>query len=285
MRIGVFDSGIGGLSTLLACLRRLPDAEYLFYGDTANAPYGDKDPDAVLRLTRYAYDWFIQAEANAVVLACNTATSAAVAPLRERAQVPIIGIEPAIKKALTLHPQGPVLLLATELTVSGSKLRDLLARLEDAEGRVQALACPGLAEMIEDQDRQGDQCIHDYLCRRVLPGLRVPPRAIVLGCTHYCWIGNALGQVFGPDVALVDGNDGVARQLLRRLQREDPPREAPELPPTARIHFHFTHDPVRKQAFATALLQEAGVRILPVSSPSSVAALPDRPYHGPGRRA
>lgn len=112
MRIGVFDSGLGGLSTLLACLRYLPSAEYRFFGDVAHAPYGDKDPQVVRRWTAEAYERFLAAGVDAVVLACNTATSAAAAPLREQSPVPILGLEPAIKKALDVE-SGPILLLAT----------------------------------------------------------------------------------------------------------------------------------------------------------------------------
>jgi len=264
MRIGVFDSGIGGLSTLLACLRRLPDAEYLFYGDTANAPYGDKDPDAVLRLTRYAYDWFIAAGADAVVLACNSATSAAVAPLRERAQVPIIGIEPAVKKALDAHPEGGILLLATQLTVSGEKLRALLSRLPGASERVQAVACPGLMEIVESQGSSLDGSVRRYLERYLLPQLRETPRAVVLGCTHYCWVDTHIQAALGADVAIVDGNDGVARQLWRRLQLGPLPAQAPALPRSARVHFHFTSDNAAKTQLATDLLARSEVAILPV---------------------
>lgn len=261
MRIGIFDSGIGGLSTLLACLRHLPDAHYLFYGDSAHAPYGDKSPAQVRRWTEAAYAWFITAGVDAVVLACNTATSAAVAPLRERADVPIIGIEPAIKKALEDHPQGEILLLATAVTVSGVKLQELLGRLEGGTERVRPLACSGLAEIIETHDAQWRERASRYLQAQVRPARSTDTRAVVLGCTHYCWIGDPIRDVLGRDIAVVDGNDGVARQLCHRLGVPTEAGVIPPLPGHARISLHFTADNDVKSPLARQLLAASGVRM------------------------
>ncbi|MHB8114934.1 MAG: glutamate racemase [Acidithiobacillus ferrivorans] len=269
MRIGIFDSGIGGLSTLLACLRHLPDAHYLFYGDSAHAPYGDKSPAQVRQWTEEAYAWFISAGVDAVVLACNTATSAAVAPLRERADVPIIGIEPAIRKALTDHPQGGILLLATSITVSGGKLRDLLDRLENGQERVRPLACSGLAEIIETQDTDWRARARHYLQLRVQPARTADISVVVLGCTHYCWINDLINDTLGGDIAVVDGNDGVARQLCRRLGVPIGTGTAPPLPRHARISLHFTADNGVKSRLARQLLAASGV---------SVDTQPDLPH-------
>ena len=261
MRIGIFDSGLGGLSTLLACLRYLPDAHYLFYGDSAHAPYGDKSPAQVRQWTQAAYAWFIAAGVDAVVLACNTATSAAVAPLRERADVPVIGIEPAIKKALIDHPQGDILLLATAVTVKGVKLQELLNRLEGGQERVRPLACSGLAEIIETQDAEWHERVSRYLQVQVRPAQPQDTRAIVLGCTHYCWIGDLIHDVLGRDIAIVDGNDGVARQLCHRLGVPTEAGVVPPLPDHARISLHFTTDNPVKSPLARQLLAANGVRM------------------------
>ncbi|MBU2784613.1 MAG: glutamate racemase [Acidithiobacillus ferriphilus] len=259
MRIGIFDSGIGGLSTLLACLRHLPDAHYLFYGDSAHAPYGDKSPTQVRQWTEEAYAWFISAGVDAVVLACNTATSAAVAPLRERADIPIIGIEPAIRKALTDHPQSGILLLATSITVNGEKLRNLLGRLENGQDRVRPLACSGLAEIIETQDTDWSARVRRYLQVRVQPARTADIGVVVLGCTHYCWINNLINDTLGGDIAVVDGNDGVARQLCRRLGVPIGADTAPSLPRHARISLYFTADNDVKSRLARQLLAASGV--------------------------
>ncbi|MHB1495213.1 MAG: glutamate racemase [Acidithiobacillus sp.] len=261
MRIGIFDSGIGGLSTLLACLRYLPDAHYLFYGDSAHAPYGDKSPAQVRQWTEEAYAWFIAADVDAVVLACNTATSAAVAPLRERADVPIIGIEPAIKKALEDHPQGEILLLATAVTVSGVKLQELLGRLEGGPERVRPLACSGLAEIVETQDAQWRERASRYLQAQVRPVRSTDTCAVVLGCTHYCWIGDLIRDVLGRDITVIDGNDGVARQLCHRLGVPTETGVMPPLPSHARIFLHFTTDNDVKSHLARQLLVASGVRM------------------------
>lgn len=261
MRIGIFDSGIGGLSTLLACLRYLPDAHYLFYGDSAHAPYGDKSPAQVRQWTEAAYAWFIAAGVDAVVLACNTATSAAVAPLRERADVPIIGIEPAIKKALEDHPQSEILLLATAVTVNGVKLQELLGRLEGGPERVRPLACSGLAEIVETQDAQWRERASRYLQAQVRPARTADIGAVVLGCTHYCWIDDLIHDTLGGDITVVDGNDGVARQLCRRLGVPIGTDTAPPLPCHARISLYFTADNDVKSHLARRLLAASGVRM------------------------
>jgi len=261
MRIGIFDSGIGGLSTLLSCLRYLPDAHYLFYGDSAHAPYGDKSPAQVREWTEAAYAWFIAAGVDAVVLACNTATSAAVAPLRECADVPIIGIEPAIRKALTEHPQGGVLLLATSITVGGEKLRNLLNLLENGQERVRPLACSGLAEIIEAQDADWRVRAGRYLQAQVRPARTADIGVVVLGCTHYCWIDDLIHDTLGGDITVVDGNEGVARQLCRRLGVPIGTDTAPPLPRHARISLYFTADNNVKSHLARQLLAASGVRM------------------------
>lgn len=268
MRIGVFDSGLGGLSTLVACLRRLPDAEYLFFGDTANAPYGDRSAADVVRWTQAGYDWLVAEGVDAVVLACNTATSAAAVPVRERARVPVIGIEPALKGAVTAHSEGPILLLATTMTAQGGKLAALLERLGAESRRIRTLACPGLMEIIETGGAAADGEAAAWLRRHIVPAVTQAPAAIVLGCTHYCLVPQAMRTVFGHDVPLVDGNDGVARQLHYRLFGDRPEGPPPPLPTIhARVRLHFTDRAAEKRALARALLERQGV-ILADEKPS-----------------
>ena len=211
--------------------------------------------------TEAAYAWFIAAGVDAVVLACNTATSAAVAPLRERADVPIIGIEPAIKRALEDHPQGEILLLATAVTVSGVKLQELLGRLEGGPERVRPLACSGLAEIVETQDARWRERASRYLQAQVRPAQQQDTRAVVLGCTHYCWIGDLIHDVLGRDIAVVDGNDGVARQLCHRMDIPTETSVMPPLPRHGRISLYFTADNDVKSHLARRLLAASGVRM------------------------
>lgn len=260
MRIGVFDSGLGGLSTLLACLRYLPSAEYRFFGDVAHAPYGDKDPQAVRRWTAEAYERFLAAGVDAVVLACNTATSAAAAPLREQSPVPILGLEPAIKKALDVE-SGPILLLATTLTVRGDKLRALLQRMDGAQQRVRAVACPGLMEIVEAQTADWRAQAERYWRERLLPHfVELRPEGLVLGCTHYCWLEDAFRDWVGLGCRVYDGNDGLARHLWRRLYGTEAPAPG-ALPQVARVQLEFSAKREEKIQQASAWLASRGVLV------------------------
>ncbi len=260
MRIGVFDSGLGGLSTWLACNRYLPDAEYFFFADTANAPYGGRTVAEVQAFTEAAYQRFLQLDVDALVIACNTATSAAAAPLRQYASMPIIGIEPAIKVALQ-ESTGEILLLATELTVRGAKLEKLLQDC-DPERRVRALACPGWMEIIEEQGSDWRERASDYWQENIAAQAG-EATALVLGCTHYCWLREEV-SVWSGGSAVFDGNDGVARQLYRLLRRCEPPVPVAPGEPLA-LHFSASTDADQKMAAAQRLLQGTGVRaqILP----------------------
>ncbi|MDD3759546.1 MAG: glutamate racemase [Acidithiobacillus sp.] len=260
MRVGVFDSGLGGLSTWLACTRYLSEAEYFYFADTANAPYGDRSVAEVRAFTKAAYQRFLQLDVDALVIACNTATSAAAAPLRQYASMPIIGIEPAIKVALQ-ESSGELLLLATELTVRGAKLEKLLQDC-DPERRVRALACPGWMEIIEGQRVDWRERASDYWQEKIAAQVR-DATALVLGCTHYCWLREEI-SVWSGGSAIFGGNDGVARQLYRLLHRREPP--APAAPrERLTLHFSASADADQKMAAAQRLLQGAGVRarILP----------------------
>ncbi len=260
MRIGIFDSGIGGLTTLVACLRYLPDEEYFFFADNANAPYGDRDPGQVREWTAKAYEYFLARSADAVVLACNSATSAAAATLREHSRkVPVIGIEPAIKKALSAD-DGRILLLATELTARGEKLQQLLQGLPGGMERVDVLACPGWMEIIERQDHQWREQAGKYWEQHIAGVMDTGIRGIVLGCTHYCWLAGDILRWTGSGCQVFDGNDGVARQLYRQVMG----REAPEpgrIPARVRMHFCFSANAQEKKSLAVRLLASHGMKV------------------------
>ncbi|MEL5848211.1 MAG: glutamate racemase [Candidatus Igneacidithiobacillus chanchocoensis] len=260
LRVGVFDSGLGGLSTWLACARLLPEAEYFFFADTAHAPYGDRSADEVHQLTEAAYQHFSALGVDALVIACNTATSAAVAPLRQQAAMPVIGIEPAIKQALAASP-GEVLLLATELTVRGEKLARL-RREWDTEQRVRPLACSGLMEIVESQAADWRQQAAAYWQHHVAPGLGAS-QAIVLGCTHYCWLRDEI-RTWSGGLPIFDGNDGVARQLYRLLHRQEPGSPG-VLPGELVLRLRASAAATEKRAAARQLLRGSGaeVEVLP----------------------
>ena len=206
-----FDSGIGGLTTLAEARRLLPQEDFIYYADTAHAPYGSRPRTEVLELTRTAITGLRPMGLRAVLLACNAATSAGAAALRSELDLPLVGLEPAIKPALKAV-EGLVVVLSTVLTVQGEKFHNLLESLPQHE-RVQAVGCPGLVELIE-QDPQHEE-IEPYV-RELLRPYEQEMSALVLGCTHYIYLRPLLKRMW-PTVPLFDGNEGVCRRLAQVL--------------------------------------------------------------------
>ncbi|MBR6187207.1 MAG: glutamate racemase [Clostridia bacterium] len=211
--IGIFDSGVGGISVLKEAVRQMPREHFIFFGDTKNAPYGTKSKEDVLNLCRGIVEMLLQKGCKAIVIACNTATSAAAAFLRaEYASLPIIGMEPALKPASLIRQDGIVLSLATPGTIAGEKYAHLYALY--GEG-VASLPCPGLMEFAERGELAGER-LNRYLRELFAPYSDQKVEAVVLGCTHYVFLKDAI-QAFFPGVPLIDGNEGTVRQLIRRL--------------------------------------------------------------------
>ena len=212
--IGVFDSGVGGISVLKELARVLPREDFLYFGDSANAPYGEKPGVWVLERSRRIVEHLLAEGCKAVVIACNTATSAAAAALRsDFSQVPIIGVEPALKPAALAPDVRRILVMATPITLALDKYQDL-ARTWGAGHEVLDAPCPGLAARIE-QGHLGapDVCA---LVEELVGRHRGTVDAVVLGCTHYPFIAGTIRDVLG-EVALFDGAHGTALQLKRKL--------------------------------------------------------------------
>lgn len=210
--IGMFDSGVGGVSVLREARKMLPGERFIFFGDTKNAPYGTKSREEVLALSRAVAEKLITMGCKAIVIACNTATSAAAQTLREQYALPIIAMEPALKPAAALHRDGYVLALATPGTIKGEKYQHLLQRY--GEGVV-SLPCPGMMEFVEIGEVDSP-ALHAFLEALFAPYKAQAPEAIVLGCTHYVFLKKAIGAHF-PGVPLIDGNEGTVRQLRNTL--------------------------------------------------------------------
>lgn len=211
--IGVFDSGLGGVNVLAALLRLLPAENYIFFGDTANNPYGDKPLAQVKSLTKQGVDFLLNQGIKAIVVACNTATSAVIADLRQTITVPVFGIEPAIKPAVLTEGHGKILLLATPLTIKEKKLVRLMNSLPDKESII-PLACPGLAELIEAGDiAAAANRVEELLATVDTTGVT----GVVLGCTHYPLIKQEIRQALGKEVRFYDGAEGLARNVRRVL--------------------------------------------------------------------
>ncbi len=213
--IGVFDSGVGGLSVLRAIRALLPGETLIYVADSAHAPYGDLSPERIRdrseRITRH----LVEHGAKAIVVACNTATAVAVEHLRTLFSLPIIAIEPAVKPAVTRTLSGTVGVLATAATLASARYAALLARYGE-RARVVAQACPGLVEQVE----QGawDRAETLALVRRyVEPLVAAGADQIVLGCTHYPFLRTLIEAVAGPTVEVLETGPAVAAELQRRL--------------------------------------------------------------------
>ncbi len=215
--VGVLDSGVGGITILRRMMDELPEERFVFHGDTANAPYGDKSQEEVLSLTRSTVLQMVDEGAKAVVIACNTATSAAAAYLRaEFEQMPIVGVEPALKPAVLAHPQGRVLVMATALTLHLDKYQQLVERWGSA-AEVHEVACVGLMERIEQGELEAPDLIE--LLQSLVGTYAGAVDAVVLGCTHYPFVTSQIARVLGP-VDFFDGAAGTARQVRARLEEE-----------------------------------------------------------------
>ena len=215
--IAVFDSGVGGLSVLRHLRKLLPKENYIYFGDCANAPYGCKTTQEVRALTLAAADKLItEYPIKALVVACNTATAAAIGALRAKyPELIVIGIEPALKLAADKFPGGRVGVMATQVTLREEKFDALMHRF-DAGCTVEKIPAPGLVELIEAG--KADSAETQDLLEKILAPYRGKLDALVLGCTHYPFAAATIRKVLGEDVVLLDGGEGTARETRRRLE-------------------------------------------------------------------
>lgn len=219
--IGFFDSGLGGISVLKTAYNILPNENYIYYSDQINAPYGEKTEEEIKELSLAAARVLFDKGVKAIVLACNTATSASVKLMRERFNIPVISMEPAVKPALGVG--GKVLVLATPATVSQSRYNRLLDRL-NAGDKVINIGCSGLVELIEGG--QTDYInIEEYLSGKLAHFNGEKIEAVVLGCTHYSFvekqISRYLRENYCENCCVFDGRFGTARQLKRVLENRN----------------------------------------------------------------
>lgn len=217
--IGFFDSGVGGISVLKKAMEILPEEDFIYYGDSLHAPYGEKDVETIKKLSMNVTEFLLAKNCKAIVVACNTATSAAVEALREiYAPIPIIGIEPALKVAIEKTIEGEILVLATNRTLVEKKFNVLLNRYQK-DRKIFTLALQGLVEIIEnghDFQEKAYQYLYQILPKE-LPNLS----AVVLGCTHYPFVKPSLRRIFPKNTMIVDGSEGTAKHLRDVLIQED----------------------------------------------------------------
>ncbi|UVJ44797.1 glutamate racemase [Pseudomonas sp. LS1212] len=227
--IGVFDSGVGGLSVLGEIRHLLPDESLLYVADCGHIPYGEKSPEFIRQRCRKVAEFFHARGAKAFVLACNTATVAAVADLREQyPHWPIIGMEPAVKPAAAATRTGVVGVLATTGTLQSAKFAALLDRFAN-DVRVITRPCPGLVELIEQGELQSP-ALRELLAGYVEPLLAGGCDTLILGCTHYPFLKPLLHEMVPESVAIIDTGAAVARQLKRLLGERALLATGPSLP-------------------------------------------------------
>ena len=215
--IAVFDSGLGGISVLRHLRRLMPGERYLYFGDSANAPYGSRSTAEVRELTMTAAAKLMaEKPLKALVLACNTATAAAVQDLRRKyPELIVIGIEPALKVAADHYPGGRVGVMATEVTLREEKFDTLLHRFHE-NCSVAKIPMPGLVQLVEAGKMDTPEM--DHLLQTLLAPYIGKLDAVVLGCTHYPLAAKAISRVLGEKVVLLDGGEGTARETRRRLR-------------------------------------------------------------------
>ena len=210
--IGILDSGVGGISVLREAVKLLPNENFIYYGDNKNAPYGPRSLDEIRALSKDAVDFLLDKGVKALVLACNTITSAYAQQLREEVDIPVIGMEPAVKPASLARCGGKILALATKATLTLEKFSLLMERY--GEGVI-PLEGKGLVEIVESGKRNEPEA-HEALKAIFEPYLNDQIDGIVLGCTHYPFLRTRIKQFF-PDALIFDGLEGTVRQLKRRL--------------------------------------------------------------------
>ncbi len=213
--IAVFDSGVGGISVLRQLVKVMPGERFLYFGDSANAPYGVRTPAEVQKLTLAAAEHLMKAGIKALVVACNTATALAIDTLRATyPELIIVGIEPAVKMAADRYPGGTVGVMATPATTDSRRLHDLEGRNSGCS--FIPLPAPGLVELVERG--KADSLESEALLRPLLEPWKGKIDALVLGCTHYPFAQKAISRILG-DTPLLDGGEGTARETRRRLEQ------------------------------------------------------------------
>lgn len=216
--IGVFDSGVGGIGVLKELRRVLPNENFLYYGDSLNAPYGEKTSEQVFELASRVAEYLLGQRVKAILIACNTATSVAVEALRKKyPEIAIIGMEPALKMAVSEDRKNKTLVMATPMTLHLDKYLSLQHRFEN-QVEIIALECPGLAKRIEEADFEREDL--RVMLKNLLEPYKNQVDNVVLGCTHYPFVKKQIREILG-DLPILDGGRGTALQVQRVLKKRN----------------------------------------------------------------
>lgn len=253
--LGVFDSGLGGLSVVAEIVARLPNERMIYYADSGNCPYGPRPVEEIRLLASQATEFLLAHHAKLIVIACNTATSAAVAYLRSRYSVPFVAMVPAVKPAAERSHGRRIGVLATQATLHTQTYYELVERFAH-DVTLCEVAGPELVELVERGELDGPRA--ESILRRVInPMLAQGIDTLVLGCTHYPFLRPAIERVVGPDVEVIDTGAPVARQVARILDQHNLAASQPFTGP--RLHFYTTGDPALVAPIARRLLALLGL--------------------------
>ena len=257
--IGIFDSGLGGISVLREIHRLLPTEDLIYVADSAHAPYGAKSPDYICHRSRRVADFLLEQNAKALVVACNTATVHAVEHLRSVLPIPVVGVEPAVKPAARMTQTGVIGVLATQQTVSSLRLQRLIH--EHAQGlQVITQACPGLVEHVEAGDFDSEALRH-LLKVYTLPLMDAGADTLVLGCTHYPFLSDAIHDVTHGTMTVLETSTPVTHQLMRILDKHAMRSASESL---GSVQFYSSKDDLRHyQGIARLWQQPVHVHVLP----------------------
>ncbi|WP_425272156.1 glutamate racemase [Paraburkholderia aromaticivorans] len=269
--VGIFDSGLGGLSVLRAVRAQLPDEAILYAADSLYAPYGERDDDFIADRTLAIGEWLVKQGAKALVVACNTATAQSIAMVREKLPIPLVGVEPGIKPAALRSKTRVAGVLATQVTLRSARFQALLERYA-ADCRFICQPGHGLVQAVERCD-VGSAELRALLRGYLQPMLDAGADTLVLGCTHYPFLDAAIRDIVGDRLTLIDTSVAIARQLERVLDQHGL-RAAPASAGAVLPRFYSTGDGTHQQQLATTLLH-IDAMVEQVSIPSRRTAAPN----------
>ena len=231
--LGLFDSGVGGLSVMKEVRRMLPSENLLYYADSAYCPYGNKPPEAIRARAFVIVEFLLSMNAKLIVIASNTTSIAALDAVRERYDVPVVGVEPAIKPAVSATRSGRIGVLATEVTLAGSRFSSLVEKFGN-KVEVYNQPCPGLVEVVESGAWDKPQA-EALLARCIRPLLAKGVDTIILGCTHYPFLRPLIEKLAGGEVRVIDTGGAVARQVVRIIGKNGLVANETEVGPVFRL--------------------------------------------------
>ncbi len=260
--IAVFDSGIGGLTVVRELQRRLPNEEIVYFGDTARVPYGIKSSETVTRFARENCEFLLRFDPKLIVVACNTASAAAFPALADSLPIPVCGVvEPGAKAAVLLAEGHTIAVIATEATINSDAYRKAMRRY-DADVRVVQKPCPLFVPIAEEGRRTDDPITLAIVREYLQPVAKLDPKVLVLGCTHYPLLRDAIAAVVGPSITLLDSGEQSAKTVVQQLRATDSLADRSE---PGRLHCYVSDNPQRFRELGQRFLEQPVVDVTWIS--------------------